>query len=131
MGSLCLYHDSGEESYVHPRSPWYRGLAFENAGVTGNSAPLGIWHPRIKFPLKFGTPSGSMESLNYAVDTFSTVLSRSTKVAPSIMASFKNLCLGGLLCYNLLKQNQQFCSIFLYYDMHIPASRPCLLLFIV
>ena len=31
MGSLCPYHDSGEGSYVHPRSPWHRGL--ENAGI--------------------------------------------------------------------------------------------------
>ena len=26
MGSLCPYHDSEEGSYVHPRSPWHRGL---------------------------------------------------------------------------------------------------------
>ena len=31
MGSLCPYHDSEEGSYVHPRSPWHRGL--ENAGL--------------------------------------------------------------------------------------------------
>ena len=45
---------------VEPRMAGDTTAPQQLAGVTGNSAPQGIWHPQVKFPRKFGFPSGNM-----------------------------------------------------------------------
>ncbi len=50
-------YDTHSEYGIPNYSPWVILHRLDGAGVTGDPAPLRIWHPRVKFPENLASPS--------------------------------------------------------------------------